>query len=259
MLKQFAMISAAAVALATAGVLPAQEWGDLEGTIVYKGTAPTPAKIVADKDPAFCGKHMLVDEQITVNKANGGLADVVIYLFETAKPKIHPDYEKIAKETVVINNENCRFTPHVATLWTSQKLVIGSKDPIAHNTKADFFSNGSMGFNTTIPPGGMLDPKQFAMAEASPSKLECSIHPWMNSYISIREDPYAAVTDKDGKFTIKNIPVGPHTFKVWHQNGFLNNVTVDGKATMWARGAVKLTIKAGKNSLGKVEAAPQVK
>jgi hypothetical protein len=81
----------------------------------------------------------------------------------------------------------------------------------------------------------------------------------MNAYLLIREDPYSAVTDKDGKFTIKNLPAGEHTFKVWHQNGFLTNVTVDGKAAMWARGAVKVTIKAGKNSLGKVEATPVIR
>ena len=98
--------------------------------------------------------------------------------------------------------------------------------------------------------------KQFTAAEASPSKLECSIHPWMNCYLLIREDPYAAVTDQDGKFMIKNLPVGEHTFKVWHQTGFLNNVTVNGKATMWTRGSMKFAIKPGKNSLGKVEAAP---
>lgn len=257
MLKQLTLTTAAALALA-AGTLRAQEWGDLEGTFVFKGAAPAPAKIVADKDPQFCGKHMLVEEQVTVNKDNGGLANVVVYLFDTAKPKIHPDYEKVAKNSLLINNENCRFTPHVATLWTSQTLTIGNVDPVAHNTKADFFENPAVSFNTTIPTGGKLE-KKFAVAEKSPAKLECSIHPWMNTHLLIREDPYSAVTDKDGKFTIKNLPVGEHTFKVWHQTGFLNNVTVDGKAAMWSRGAVKFTIKPGPNKLGKVEATPVAK
>jgi hypothetical protein len=252
------LAAALAVALAAAGVLRGQEWGDLEGTIVYKGKAPTPAAIKVDKDPQFCGKHKLVDEQIVANATGGGLANVVVYLFDTAKPKIHPDYEKLAGQEIVIDNENCRFAPHTATLWTKQKLVIGNKDPVGHNTKADFFNNPAAAFNITIPTGGKIE-KQFMAAEASPAKLECSIHPWMSSYLLIREDPYAAVTDKDGKFTIKNLPVGEHTFKVWHQNGFLSNVTVNGKAATWTRGAMKFTIKPGMNSLGKVEAAPPVR
>jgi hypothetical protein len=55
---------------------------------------------------------------------------------------------------------------------------------------------------------------------------------------------------------IKNLPVGEHTFVVW-SNKFVSNVTVNGKPPMpaWARGRVKMNIKAGKNSLGTVEVA----
>lgn len=251
MIRHFAYSLALA---ALAGVASAQEWGDLEGTFVIKGAAPTPAKIVVDKDPQFCGKHNLVDEKLVVNKENGGIANVVVYLFDQAKPKIHPDYEKTAKAEVVVDNANCRFEPHVAAMRTGQTLVLGNKDPIGHNTKADFFNNNA--FNDLIPATGSIK-KSFTMAESAPSALSCSIHPWMNAYLLIREDPYFAVTDKDGKFSIKNLPAGEHTFIVWN-NKFVSSVTIDGKATTWARGRVKLNIKAGANSLGKkIEVAAQ--
>jgi plastocyanin len=239
---------------AIAGVVSAQEWGDLEGKFVFKGTAPTPAKITVDKDPQFCGKHNLVEEKVVVNKENGGLANVVVYLFDQAKPKIHPDYEKAAKAEVVVDNQNCRFEPHVSAIRTGQTLVLGNKDPIGHNTKADFFNNNA--FNDLIPASGSIK-KTFTTAETAPSAFSCSIHPWMNAYLLVREDPYFAVSDKDGKFVIKNLPVGEHTFIVW-SNKFLSSVTVDGKATTWARGRVKLNIKPGANSLGKkIEVAAQ--
>jgi len=252
MLKQ---ISIAIVLAGLAHGAMAQEWGDLEGTFLFKGTPPTPAKINADKDPQFCGKHNLVDESIVVNKDNKGLANVVVYLL--AKPaKIHPDYDKEAKAEVKLDNENCRFSPHVAGIRTGQTLVLGNKDPIGHNTKADFFNNNP--FNDLIPAGGSIK-KTFTKMETTPSALSCSIHPWMNAHLLIREDPYFAISDKDGNFAIKNLPVGEHTFVVW-SNKFVSNVTVDGKApvaTQWARGRVKLNIKGGKNSLGKVEVTPQ--
>src|SRR5690349_17754269 len=119
MVKHFAY-SLALAAIAGAGF--AQEWGDLEGTFVFKGTPSTPAKINVDKDQAFCGKHNLVDEKVVVNKENGGLANVVVYLFDQSKPKIHPDYEKTAKAEVVVDNANCRFEPHVAGLRVGQTL-----------------------------------------------------------------------------------------------------------------------------------------
>jgi plastocyanin len=230
----------------------AQQWGDLEGTFLFKGTPPTPEKIVPTKDPEFCGKHPLAIENVVVNKDNKGLANVAVYLFDTAKPKIHPDYEKEAKAEVVVDNEKCRFEPHVTAIRTGQTLVVGNKDPIAHNTKADFFNNNP--FNDLIPASGSIK-KTFTKAETTPSELSCSIHPWMKAYLLIREDPYFAVSDKDGNFVIKNLPVGDHTFIVW-SNKFISSPTVNGKAATWARGRVKLNIKAGKNSLGKVEITP---
>ena len=226
-----------------------QEWGDLDAQFLYKGTPPTPAKLQITKDPEFCGKHNLVEETVVVNKENKGLANVVVYLMATTKPKIHPDYEKEAKAEVVVDNENCRFEPHVSAIRTGQTLVLGNKDPVAHNTKAEFFQNNP--FNDLIPAKGSIK-KSFTKAEATPSVISCSIHPWMNAYLLIREDPYFAVSDKDGKLAIKNLPTGEHTFVVW-SNKFISNVTVDGKATTWTRGRVKVNIKPGKNSLGKVE------
>lgn len=242
----------AAILAISAGAASGQEWGDLTGTFVIKGAAPAAAKINVDKDPQFCGQHSLVDEAVVVNKENGGLANVVVYLMDTAKPKIHPDYEKGAKAEVVIDNQNCRFEPHVLAIRTGQTLVIGNKDPIGHNTKADFFGNTP--FNDLIPAGGSLK-KSFTKAEATPSDLTCSIHPWMKARLLIRDDPYFAVSDKDGKFIIKNLPAGEHTFVVW-SNKFISSPTVDGKAATWARGRVKMNIKAGANSLGKVEVTP---
>lgn len=242
------------VLIGWAGVAAAQEWGDLDGTFLFKGTPPTPAKIRPEKDPEFCGKHELFEEALTVNKENHGIANVVVYLMDTAKPKIHPDYEKTAKEKITIDNENCRFAPHILAVRVGQPLVIGNKDPIAHNTKGEFFKNNP--FNDLIPAKGSIE-KTFTAEEATPSGLSCSIHPWMNAYLLIRDNPYFAVSDKDGKIAIKNLPVGEHTFVVW-SNKFISNVTVNGKAPMpaWARGRVKMNIKPGQNSLGKVEVTP---
>jgi hypothetical protein len=39
----------------------------------------------------------------------------------------------------------------------------------------------------------------------------------MVSYISVFEHPYFAVTDKDGNFTIKNVPKGNYTVEVAHR------------------------------------------
>jgi hypothetical protein len=250
MLKQVLCVAVLAILASTAS---AQQWGNLSGTFLFKGTPSAPKKITPNKDEAVCGKHELVDESLVVNKDNKGIANVVVFLADTGKPKIHPDYDKpeLAKAEVKLDNENCRFEPHVVGLRTGQTLIVGNKDPVGHNTKADFFNNTP--FNDLIPAGGSIK-KSFTKAETQPSPISCSIHPWMNAYLLIREDPYFAVSDKDGKIEIKNLPTGEHTFVVWNGK-YVANPTVDGKAVTWARGRVKINIKAGDNSLGKVEIA----
>ena len=48
--------------------------------------------------------------------------------------KVHPDYAKTAKDKVVLDNQHCRFEPHVLAMRTSQPLEVKNSDPFAHNT-----------------------------------------------------------------------------------------------------------------------------
>ena len=229
------------------------QWGDLTAKFVYAGKAPAPKALTIDKDPQFCGKHNLKDESLVVNVANGGIMNVVVYLSPAAGDKVtaHPDYAKTAKDEVHVDNKNCRYDPHIVLMRQTQTLVIGNPDPVGHNSKGDLFANG--GFNDLIPAKGSIK-KTFAQPEKQMSPLACSIHPWMSGYLLVKDDPYAAVSDADGKLTIKNLPAGKWTFTVWQESaGYLDEVTLAGKATKWMRGKVTVDIKAGVNDLGEVK------
>ena len=95
----------------SAGLAWGQQWGHLSARFVFDGTPPKPVPTVVTKDPAVCGKFKLVDETLVVNSKNKGIANVIVFLRDTKKPAIHPDYEKSLKEKVLLNNINCRFEP----------------------------------------------------------------------------------------------------------------------------------------------------
>jgi hypothetical protein len=235
----------------------AQQWGDLSGTFVFDGSAPTPTPATISKDQDFCGKFKLVDESLVVNPENNGIQNVVIYLYVKRgdkAPEAHPDYAKTAGDTVQLDNKQCRFEPHIVTLRTSQKLLVGNPDPKGHNTNIATLSNAPQ--NVLIPAGGELN-LQFKAEERLPVRVACNIHPWMSGYLVIKETPYMAVSDKDGKFTIKNLPVGKWTFQFWQEAaGYLDEVEVDGKPTKWTRGRVEIEIKPGENDLGEIKVPP---
>jgi hypothetical protein len=47
--------------------------------------------------------------------------------------------------------------------------------------------------------------------------VKCNIHSWMHAFIGVRDDPYFAVSQPDGSFTIANLPPGTYTLAVWQE------------------------------------------
>ena len=61
--------------------------------------------------------------------------------------------------------------------------------------------------------------------------VKCDIHPWMRGWWLIVDHPYAAISGKDGKFTIEKVPAGPQEFTAWQDAN-------DGR---WVFGKTKAT------------------
>ena len=220
-------------------------WGHLKGKFIYDGPPPAQSLVAITKDQKFCGRHNVVDESIVVNKENRGLANVAVYLYvrrgEDA-PEPHESYAETADARVELDNNECRFEPHVCLLRTSQTLVIKNSDSVGHNTNIAVTSNPS--FNQIIPAGSELE-RSFTAAERRPAAVGCNIHPWMQGWLLPQNTPYFAVSGKDGEFEINNLPSGKWTFQVWHEKaGNVDEVTVDGKVTKWRKGRVEFTINA---------------
>jgi hypothetical protein len=239
----------------------ADDWGNLKGRFLYEGKAPEPTKLTIDKDPQVCGDKGLVAEDLVVD-SGGGLANVMIYV--RGKVKVHPEFDKTADATVVLDNKGCRFNPHVLGIRVGQTLQIKSSDPISHNTNV---TGKNLQFNQLITPGNPFDTKIEA-AETLPALVACNIHPWMKGRLLIRSNPYFAVSAKDGTFEIKKLPAGELGFIVFHErSGFVKDVEMKGSKTTWPatvgevakEGSLKVTIEPGKDTdLGDIKlAAPQ--
>ena len=71
----------------------------------------------------------------------------------------------------------------------------------------------------------------------------------------VKDSPYVSVSDKDGKFTIANLPEGEWTFQVWHGN-YIRTVKITGQIIHWNKGQFDQKIKAGENDLGQIQVPP---
>ncbi len=223
----------------------AADWGTLKGRLVFDGDALKPAAVNVNKDVEYCGKHNLVDETIATGE-KGGLPNVFIYLYvkKNKSVDIHPDMEKPG-DTLVLDNVGCRFEPHVMIVRAGQTLEIRNSDVgIGHNTNAQTLLKNPK-FNEQVSNDSPLV-KVFEKSESYPSEFACNVHPWMKSYVLIRDNPYMAVTAADGSFEIKNIPAGDHKFIFWHEaSGNIKKLKLGSAGKTGKKGRAKLAIPAG--------------
>lgn len=239
----------------------AQGWGSLKVTFVYDGDPPKPTPLQITKDQQFCGQFQVVDESKVVNPENKGISNVVGFLYvartDRVKPQTHPDLDQLKSQKVKLDNDKCRFAPHVAVVWTEQTVELGNSDEVAHNTNIATLNPANPPINQLIPAGRSVDHK-FKAAENLPIPVSCNIHPWMKGYLVIRDNPYAAVSDKDGVLTIDKLPAGTWKFRFWQEAiGYVSSIKVNGKPTTWTRGEVQIEIKAGQTTdLGTVSIPP---
>ncbi len=45
----------------------------------------------------------------------------------------------------------------------------------------------------------------------------CSAHPESRGFIVVTDTPFYAMTDRAGRFLIRDIPEGAHPIRVWHE------------------------------------------
>lgn len=238
------------LAAALIGVAPALAGeGSLKGTVKLKvpeGWTVPVTKI--DKDTASCcrdskvpaekspcaGKNELPDDSIIVDVKTGALANAVVW-FSTPpeggtrdwaflqKVKDH-EVNLLAKQ-VTFDQKFCRFKPHILLIPKGWDVQLASQDDVAHNVHTFPFANDA---TNVVVPAAKLDAngaaarvvfgpvQRQAMAERTPFKVQCDIHPWMVGAWVIMDHPYYAVTDEKGEFSIDKIPAGKYQVKVWH-------------------------------------------
>lgn len=260
-MKYFNRVRVAGLLLGLFVSQPSQavDWGDFKGRFVFGGTVPDRELLTINKDPEFCGPHAPKVEKLIVHKEDRGIANVIIWLDVKSGQKVetHASYSSDPQGIVRLANKGCRFDPHVCVLRPGQTLLIENPDQVDHNTAAGLDRNSP--FNHLTIAGQSVRHSKFERSEKLPASIQCSIHPWMTGWLVIKDHPYVAVTDVHGRFEMKNLPAGEHTFVVWHEmSGYVQEVTRENKKETWKSGKFSITILPKPTHLGDVTVVPSV-
>ncbi|HXF93813.1 MAG TPA: carboxypeptidase regulatory-like domain-containing protein [Nitrospiraceae bacterium] len=228
--------------------------GAITGKVTMTGGKPVPKgfNLVTFPDPVYCGRistgtgWRILDE-FTI-APDGGLKDVVVMLTDVAKGK------PFTFEPPTIEARDCRFLPFVTVVRDKTEVTVVNMDPVMHDIQA--YETSHLGprvlFNTPLPmnPHHRRDvgaeshehlPGQPMKQTINMTKgrrifvMQCGFHAYMESWGMAVENPYYAITDSNGSFTLTDVPPGEYTLVAWHpQTGPMaeQKVTVGPKQTV---------------------------
>ena len=181
--------------------------GSIKGKVVFNGTLPPKRKIVPTKDREVCGSGVREVDQILVG-GDKSVQDAIVYLKAVEKGKAWP---KLVK-TPEIDNVKCDFQPHVMVMPVGDIVVVNT-DPVLHNTKS--FIDRVPIFNLALPNQGQRITRP--IKKSGIMRVECDAHGWMLGWVYVADNPYYAITAKDGAFTIADVPPGSYTLVAWQE------------------------------------------
>jgi plastocyanin len=183
--------------------------GTIEGTIAFDGVPPAEKLIDTKADPT-CGRaHTTPLYTQTAVVADGK----VRWAFVRIAAGLEGKNFGVPSDPVVVDQVGCVYVPHVAGLVAGQTLRVVNSDETLHNVNAVCQANKR--FNIAMPIKGMKQDKTFATTEMV--HLKCDVHPWMSAYIGVNDNPFFAVSDEAGRFTIRGVPPGDYTLEAWHE------------------------------------------
>jgi plastocyanin len=142
----------------------------------------------------------------TVTSADGKpVADAVVFVRDPiAATASHPDPQ-------IVDQVNKTFVPEVLPIVVGTLVHFPNHDQIHHHVYS--FSPAKT-FELPLYKGEAAPPVLFD--KVGVVKIGCNIHDWMSGVILVLPTPYFTVTDRDGRFTLSDLPGGTYTLSAWH-------------------------------------------
>jgi plastocyanin len=184
--------------------------GGVTGRIAFMGTAPDPRVIRMDSDPLCLREGQAVYSEVLIVGPSNGLQNAFVYVKDGLGDWTFP----VPTTPVVLDQEGCRYMPHVFGVRAGQPVEIVNSDPTFHNVNARPKINRE--FNFGQHKQGERTTRTFDLPEVM-IPFRCDVHGWMNAYAGVLPHPFFSVSRADGSYEITGLPAGTYTIEVWHE------------------------------------------
>ncbi|MCI0347933.1 MAG: hypothetical protein L0Z53_00775 [Acidobacteriales bacterium] len=136
----------------------------------------------------------------------------------------------------VLHQRDKTFSPHLLVVPVGTAVSFPNHDPVFHNVFSLFEGKR---FDLGLYEAGSSRTTRFDRPGVS--YIFCNIHPEMGAVVITLRTPYYAISDRNGKLSIADVPAGRYLLHVWHEGAspeILNQLRRE------------LTVSDGSHSLG---------
>ena len=134
--------------------------------------------------------------------------DAVVYIEKVGDNKYDAPVEH-----GIVDQMNLVFIPHVIAVQKGTTVDFPNNDQVRHNVFSP--PDCCNQFNLGTYDVGASKPVTFDKSCEVP--LLCNVHAEMSAFVVVFDNPYFAVTAKDGSYKINNVPPGTYKLKTWHE------------------------------------------
>jgi plastocyanin len=113
---------------------------------------------------------------------------------------------------VVVDQRDQSFVPHVVAVATGTTVDFPNHDPMLHNV---FSASPAKKFDLGMYDRG--ETRSVTFETPGVVRIGCNVHPKMEAFVVVHTNPYVAVTDAHGVYTIRDVPAGTYQLRVWHE------------------------------------------
>jgi plastocyanin len=130
--------------------------------------------------------------------------------------------------SVRLAQRDTTFTPAVVVVGVGSTVAFPNGDPFFHNV---FSYSSPQRFDLGRYPQG--ESKSIRFDAPGIVRIYCEVHETMRSAVIVVENPFHAIVDEGGSFTIRDVPEGNWQLEIWHPDlrGKVVEVTVDAGGT----------------------------
>ena len=208
--------------------------GVISGTVRLIGPVPSIPTVLPQTDFDTCGSEARPTQSLSLG-AGQTVRDAIIYLAGYAQASANHG----TNAAVILDQRNCEFVPRIQITRSGAPLILRNSDPVLHVVRIDSMSgtNGQRTLLTAATPYAGYE-KIYQLANfREPTLLRVTSgngDEWMSAYIAVLPHPWAARTDENGRFTLRNVPAGTQKIYAWHEvlGTLAREVTLNGSRTI---------------------------